>query len=306
MAVAVEVRNLRKTYGSKWALDGVSFTVPRGAMLGLVGPNGAGKSTLLRTLLGLVRPTEGMVLYNGESLWPDPWPLMPQVGGFVDSPRFFPYLSAKENLTLLADLSGTPVNRVMEVLQYVHLTDEADRRVGGYSHGMRQRLGIAAALMKRPGLLILDEPQDGLDPARLEEMRRLLREVRREFGCTIIMSSHAIADVERLCDRIAVFSQGRIRYVGPASQLGAGLVEDVIWDITPVDRALDLLQALGIRARLLDDGRIVAPWDRGWDLAEVNQALVMKGVRIATVMRQAESLESRLLAYLEGEHVDIR
>lgn len=306
MAVAVEIKNLRKTYGSKCALERVSFTVPKGAMLGLVGPNGAGKSTLLRTLLGLVRPTEGTVLYNGESLWPDPWPLMPQVGGFVDTPCFYPYLSARDNLTLLAELTRTPSNRVREVLHYVHLTGDADRRVGGYSHGMRQRLGIAAALMKRPGLLILDEPQDGLDPARLEEMRRLLSEVRREFGCTIIMSSHAIADVERLCDRIAVFSEGRIRYVGPASQLGQRPVEDVIWDVTPVDRALDLLQALGVRTRLLDDGRILAPLDRSWDLADVNAALITKGVRIATVMRQAESLESRLLAYLEGEHADVR
>ncbi|NMP22396.1 ABC transporter ATP-binding protein [Sulfobacillus harzensis] len=306
MALAVEVRNLSKSYGRKQALDHVSFVLPPGAMLGLVGPNGAGKSTLMRMLLGLVRPTSGSIVYNGRPLWPDPTPLMPAVGGFVDTPQFYPYLSGRENLALLAEMASIPVSRVDEVLEYVHLRQDGAERVGGYSHGMRQRLGIAAALMKRPGLLILDEPQDGLDPARLKEMRQLVGAVRLEFGCTIIMSSHAIADVERLCDRIAVFDQGRVRYVGPASQLGGTPIEAIVWEARPMDRALDELQALGVNAHPIDEGRILAPLDARWDLADINAALIGRGVRIFTVMRRAESLESRLLAYLEDQHVDVR
>lgn len=306
MALAVEVKNLSKTYGKKRALERVSFVLPAGAALGLVGPNGAGKSTLLRMLLGLVRPTGGAVYYNREPLWPDPSPLMEQVGGFVDTPHFYPYLTGRENLQMLAEMAHTPPERVDQLLGYVHMTREADRRLGAYSHGMRQRLGIAAALMKRPGLLILDEPEDGLDPARLEEMRQLIQAVRREIGCTLIMSSHAIADVERLCDRIAVFDQGRVRYVGPASQLGRPPIEEVVWDARPMDRAVISLHTRGVPARVTGDGRIVAPWDTGWDLADMNAALIAEGVRIHTVTRRAESLESRLLAYLEDDHADVR
>lgn len=306
MAIAVEVQNLTKQYGRKIALDDVSFSLAPGSVLGLVGPNGAGKSTLLRMMLGIMRPTRGSISYNGHALWPNPVPTMQHVGGFVDTPKFYPYLTGRENLQLLADLSGGSRRRVEEVLHYVGLDQAAAQRVGGFSHGMRQRLGIAAALLKRPGLVILDEPQDGLDPARLEEMRQLILRVRHELGSTIIMSSHVIADVERLCDRIAVFENGRVRYVGPANTLGGVPAEEVLWEVWPVERALRHLVGLGIEARVAGEGRIAAPWDNRFDLGLVNASLVGHGLMVRTVMRREASLESRLLAYLEDSHVDVR
>lgn len=306
MAVAVEVHNLSKRYGSKVALDGVSLSVSRGTVLGLVGPNGAGKSTLLKMLLGVMRPSAGAIYYDGQPLWPNPTPAMQSVGGFVDSPRFYPYLSGRENLSMLADLARIPRRRVDEVLAYVHLTSSADQRVQAYSHGMRQRLGIATALLKRPGLVILDEPQDGLDPARLDDMRKLIGQVRDELGSTIIMSSHVIADVERLCDEVAVFHHGRVRYVGRATNLGPFGAGEVLWEVRPVERALQHLRAMGLAVYLVHDDFIRAKWDDHWDLGQVNASLMANGVTVRTVTEQVASLESRLLAYLEDAHADVR
>lgn len=306
MAIAVEVQELSKRYGRTVALERVTFHLEPGSVLGLVGPNGAGKSTLLRMLLGLTRPTEGAIYYDGQSLWPDPSRAMRGVGGFVDRPSFYSYLSGRDNLRMLAEMTGVARVRVDAVLHAVHLTEAAGMRVGGYSHGKHQRLGIAAALLKSPGLMILDEPQDGLDPARLEEMRQLLGRVRRDLGTTIIMSSHVIRDVERLCDRIAVFSRGCLRYVGPSDQLGTLGAEEVEWDVYPTDGAILQLVKLGIKARVADDGKVTAPWNPRWDLGAVNAALVKQGILLRTVMRQEVSLEARLLTYWEDYDVDVR
>ena len=306
MGIAVEVQHVGKRYGRKPALEDVCFRVPAGASLGLVGPNGAGKSTLLRTLLGLVPPTSGTIRYDRHPLWPDPERAMARVGGFVDMPCFYPYLTAQENLLLLADLTGTPRNRTEEVLDYVHLRSYADERVGGFSHGMRQRLGIAVALMKNPSLLVLDEPYDGLDPARLEDMRRLIEAIRRDTGATLVLSSHVMQDIERLCDFIAVFEAGRLRYFGSPTLLGAGSVEEVLWEIWPVDPALEYLTQMGIPARVLGPGRVSAAWTGDWDLSEVNRFLVRRGLALTTVVRRQASLETRLVRYLEDSHVDVR
>lgn len=306
MAVAVEVRQVSKRYGRKQALHPVSFQVPAGAALGLVGPNGAGKSTLLRILLGLTRPGSGNVWYDGRPLWPHPERALAQVGGFVDIPRFYPYLSGYENMALLADLTRQPRTRASDVLSQVNLNQVRDQRVGGYSHGMRQRLGLAAALLKHPSLIILDEPQDGLDPARQEEMRRLIENVRQELGATFIMSSHVMQDIERLCDQIGVFDAGSLRYYGPPAQLGGGRDEEVLWEVWPLEPALGLLEDLGLWAQVTRDGRVAVPWTKRLDLGDVNEFLIQNGLTVRTVVRRRASLESRLLKYLEVSDVDVR
>lgn len=306
MGVAVDVKHLSKRYGPRLALSDVTFHLPAGSALGLVGPNGAGKSTLLRMLLGLAMPTHGTIHYDGQPLWPDPETVMSSVGGFVDMPRFYPYLTAKENLMMLADLTRTPRGRVSEVLDYVRLGSAAGQTVKGFSHGMRQRLGIAAALMKNPRLLILDEPYDGLDPARLEDMRRLIAGVRHDTGATLVMSSHVMGDIERLCDHIAVFEAGQLRYCGSPAELGATTEEEVLWEIWPVDPALDFLAAMGIQARAVGQGQVAAPWHGDWDLSLVNRLLMRRGLALNTVVRRQASLETRLLRYLEDRHVDVR
>src|SRR5260370_422768 len=186
---------------------------------GFLGPNGAGKTTTLRMALGLIMPTEGTVELFGRDPIRESARALEGVAGFVEAPRFYPYLTASKNLELLAALDGDGArNRIGEVLDIVELTPRAGHRVGGFSHGMRQRLGIAAALLRRPRLLLLDEPATGLDPAGMRDMRRLIRDL-ADQGITVLLSSHLMVEVEELCNRVAIVREGRIAYEGLLSDL---------------------------------------------------------------------------------------
>src|SRR5204862_2771367 len=198
---------------------GVDLTVEAGDVFGYLGPNGAGKTTSLRMMLGLIRPTEGRVELFGRDPLVDGAKALDGVAGFVEGPRFYPYLSGRRNLRLLADYDE-PVSRsrIEAVLELVELRDRAKDRVGGYSHGMRQRLGIAAALLREPRLLLLDEPTTGLDPAGMRDMRDLVRRLAAE-GITIMLSSHLLYEVEELCNRVAIIRKGRIVYEGQLQEL---------------------------------------------------------------------------------------
>ena len=208
-APPVETRGLVKRYGEIVAVDHVDLEVDRGDVFGYLGPNGAGKTTSLRIMLGLIRPTEGSARLFGRDPLIDGAKALTGVAGFVEAPRFYPYLSGRRNLRLLADYDE-PVSsaRIDEVLELVELRDRAKDRVGGYSHGMRQRLGIAASLLRQPQLLLLDEPTTGLDPAGMRDMRDLVRRLAGE-GITILLSSHLLQEVEELCNRVAIIRRGR-------------------------------------------------------------------------------------------------
>ncbi len=224
-APPIEVRGLSKRYGSIVAVDDVDLTVERGDVFGYLGPNGAGKTTSLRMMLGLIRPTAGSVRLFGR----DPQEgveALEGVAGFVEAPAFYPYLSGRANLELLAALDGGgSKSRIDEVLEIVQLSDRAGDRVGGYSHGMRQRLGIASALLRKPRLLLLDEPATGLDPAGMRDMRALIRDLAGQ-GITVLLSSHLLAEVEELCNRVAIIRSGAVAYEGSLAELrrqaGAG------------------------------------------------------------------------------------
>jgi ABC-2 type transport system ATP-binding protein len=219
-AVPIEVRGLVKRYGEIVAVDRVDLTVERGDVFGYLGPNGAGKTTSLRMMLGLIRPTAGSVRLFGR----DPQlsvKALEGVAGFVEAPSFYPYLSGRENLRLLAALDGgAAAERIEESLALVGLSDRAKDRVGGYSHGMRQRLGIAGALLREPRLLLLDEPATGLDPGGMRDMRDLIREL-SAGGMTVLLSSHLLAEVEELCNRVAIVRSGRVAYQGALDELRA-------------------------------------------------------------------------------------
>ena len=214
----LEVRGLAKRYGDLVAVAGVDLTVEPGDVFGYLGPNGAGKTTSLRMMLGLIRPTAGQVRLFGR----DPQlgaAALEGVAGFVEAPRFYPYLSGRTNLELLAALDGDgAASRIDEVLETVELRDRAGDRVGGYSHGMGQRLGIAAALLRRPRLLLLDEPATGLDPAGMRDMRELIRRL-ADGGMTVVLSSHLLAEVEEVCNRVAIIRRGEIVYEGSLAEL---------------------------------------------------------------------------------------
>jgi ABC-2 type transport system ATP-binding protein len=221
VTAVVEARGLVKTYGEITAVDNVDLTVEPGDVYGYLGPNGAGKTTSLRMLLGLIRPSAGSARLFGRDPMIDGVRALEGVAGFVEAPRFYPYLSGRKNLELVAALDGGDArSQIDAALDTVDLVGRAKDRVGGYSHGMRQRLGIAGALIRRPRLLLLDEPATGLDPAGMRDMRALIRGL-AESGITVLLSSHLMNEVEELCNRVAIISSGRIVYEGRLDELRA-------------------------------------------------------------------------------------
>src|SRR3954454_15910344 len=214
----IEVRGLVKRYGEILAVDHVDLTVEPGDVYGYLGPNGAGKTTSLRMMLGLIVPTEGTVRLFGR----DPQAgvaALEGVAGFVEAPRFYPYLTGRRNLDLLAAFDGgDAAERIPAALDTVELSDRAKDKGGGYSHGMRQRLGIAAALLRAPRLLLLDEPATGLDPAGMRDMRLLIRRL-ADNGMTVLLSSHLLAEVEEVCNRVAIVRRGSVVYEGSLDEL---------------------------------------------------------------------------------------
>jgi ABC-2 type transport system ATP-binding protein len=217
-APPIEIRGLVKRYGEILAVDDVDLTINPGDVFGYLGPNGAGKTTSLRMMLGLIRPTAGTVRLFGR----DPQVsvrALDGVAGFVEAPTFYPYLSGRTNLELYAALDGGEApSRIDEVLETVQLRDRAEDKVKGYSHGMKQRLGIASALLRDPRLLLLDEPATGLDPAGMRDMRELIRDLGAR-GITVLLSSHLMNEVEELCNRVAIIRRGRVAYEGSLSDL---------------------------------------------------------------------------------------
>src|ERR671936_143559 len=213
---AIETRDLRKSFGSRTALDGLSISVPGRTITGFVGPNGAGKTTTIRLLLGLIRPDGGSATVLGYPLG-DRAQYLPRVGALVEAPAFYPSLSGRTNLDVLACLGGYPRTRIDDVLAVVELGDRARDRVQTYSQGMKQRLGVAMALLPDPDLLILDEPANGLDPVGIVQMRDLLRQL-RDRGKTIFLSSHVLGELERVADWLVMLDNGKALFHGPAAK----------------------------------------------------------------------------------------
>jgi ABC-2 type transport system ATP-binding protein len=218
-AQPVRARGLVKRYDDVLAVDHIDLNVHAGDVYGFLGPNGAGKTTTLRMALGLITPSEGTIELFGRDPLRVGARALQGVAGFVEAPRFYPYLTARKNLELLAALDGGDASGLIdEVLETVELAPRAKHRVGGYSHGMRQRLGIAAALLRRPRLLILDEPATGLDPAGMRDMRLLIQRLAHD-GITVLLSSHQLPEVQELCDRVAIVDRGRVVYEGALADL---------------------------------------------------------------------------------------
>jgi len=299
-APPIAARGLVKRYGDIVAVDHVDLTVERGDVFGYLGPNGAGKTTSLRMLLGLIRPTEGTAKLFGR----DPLQLgaraLDGVAGFVEGPRFYPYLSGRKNLRLLADLDGgTARSRINEVLDIVDLRDRAKDRVGGYSHGMRQRLGIAAALLREPKLLLLDEPTTGLDPAGMRDMRELVKRL-AEQGITILLSSHILAEVEELCNRVAIIRKGRIIYEGLLQALLESAGGGYRLTVTEPERARTVLLTHGIEGVQLLDGQLRFQADES-AVESVSVALGQAGIGISALVPQTATLEELFLGMTEQE-----
>src|SRR3954452_17627652 len=218
MTLALDVRDLQKTFGDVRAIDGLDLSVDAGAVHGLVGPNGAGKTTLLRIVFGLVAPDVGTVSVLGTDVAEAAERSADGVGGFVEEPRFYPYLTARRNLELMADLDGGGDERIDDVRATVRLDDRADRKAGGFSSGMRQRLGLAASLLRSPRLLLLDEPTVGLDPSGARDMLAIVQTLAAD-GVTVVVSSHNMSELEGVCDGVTVMREGRAVWHGSMARL---------------------------------------------------------------------------------------
>src|SRR4051795_7260892 len=234
----VRARGLVKHYGEIVAVDNVDLAVPAGAVYGLLGPNGAGKTTFMRMLFGLIRPDEGSIELFGRRELAGRVEALEEVAGFVETPRFYPYLSARANLEVLAKLDRRDgaAERIPELLEQVDLSERARSKVREYSYGMVQRLGVAAALMRSPRLLVLDEPTNGLDPAGIRDMRRLIARL-ADGGITILLSSHNMLEVEEICRHVAIMRRGRLAFDGSMEELRAR-AEDVEYHLVTSDDAL--------------------------------------------------------------------
>lgn len=220
MQTVIETKALCKQYGPHTAVDHVELHVPQGCVYGFIGPNGAGKSTTMKMLLGLIHPTAGRVRLLGQELTEKSrLPLLRQTGSLIESPAGYLHLTAQENLEIVADLKGVPHKDIGRVLDIVHLTQDRNRRVGQYSLGMKQRLGIAMALLGSPKLLILDEPTNGLDPAGIQEMRALIRSMPAATGATVLISSHLLGEMEQMVEQVGIIDHGHILFEGPLTEL---------------------------------------------------------------------------------------
>ena len=296
---AVAARGLRKTYGTIEAVAGVDVTVQPGDVYGYLGPNGAGKTTSLRMMLGLIQPTAGEVRLFGRDPMLDPVSALEGVAGFVEDPAFYPYLSGRANLELLADLDGGGNGAgVAEVLELVELTGRAGDRVRGYSHGMRQRLGIAASLIRRPHLLILDEPATGLDPAGMRDMRALVRRL-ADDGMTVVLSSHLMSEVEELCNRVAIIAGGRIIRESTLRDLLATAAGSYRLATTDNARAREVAGSLGVRIAV-GNGELV--FAAGADeVARLTVALGKADIGIYALAAEGASLERLFLELTDSE-----
>src|SRR6476620_7395958 len=297
----IEVRGLVKRYGEITAVDDVDLTVNSGDVFGYLGPNGAGKTTSLRMMLGLIRPSEGSVRLFGR----DPQisvSALAGVAGFVEAPSFYPYLIGRDNLRLCSALDGESTTTVEEVLEIVELRDRAKDKVKGYSHGMRQRLGIAAALLRRPRLLLLDEPATGLDPAGMGDMRGLIRAL-ADQGITVLLSSHLMVEVEELCNRVAIVLDGHIAYEGLLSDLQSQAGVSFRLRTTDDDRARQVCAAEPEIEVLGDDpdGGLLfrAPGEDA--VAALSQALAESGTPVVELTPQRATLEDLFFQLTEGE-----
>ncbi len=296
--LVVETRGLTKQYGRIAAVESLDLTVRRGEVYGFLGPNGAGKTTTLRMLLGLIRPTSGDARVLGEK--PGSPAGLGKVGALVESPAFYPYLSGQDNLRVMARYSGVRSPRIAEVLERVELSGRAKDKFRKYSLGMKQRLGVAAALLKDPDLLVLDEPTNGLDPKGMADMRDLIRRLGKGDR-TVLLSSHLLGEVEQICDRVGVISKGSLVAEGSVAELRGK--QGLLVRAEPIEEAARIAEKLvGVEevAELGGALRLTTDPERA---AEINAKLVSAGLRVSELRPAGQSLEEAFLELTGGETV---
>jgi len=303
MQTVIETKALCKQYGPHTAVDHVELHVPQGCVYGFIGPNGAGKSTTMKMLLGLIHPTAGRVRLLGQELTEKSrLPLLRQTGSLIESPAGYLHLTAQENLEIVADLKGVPHKDIGRVLDIVHLTQDRNRRVGQYSLGMKQRLGIAMALLGSPKLLILDEPTNGLDPSGIQEMRALIRNMPAATGATVLISSHLLGEMEQMVEQVGIIDHGHILFEGPLTELQRHSRGNVTLRLLDPAKAAPILRANGLTAHS-DSCVVTLPPLQDALLADLVQKLAACGAGVVELTPRTKTLEEIFLT-LTSEEAD--
>lgn len=300
MAFAIETQDLCRAFGDVTTVDGLNLVVPEGSVFGFLGPNGAGKTTSIRLLLGLIAPDAGEVRLNDCSLAQNRTQALSGVGAIVESPALYPNLTGREILTLAARLSGRPVRQALEQLERVHLVEAMDRKVSGYSLGMRQRLALARAMMGHPRLLILDEPTNGLDPAGIADMRALIRSLPETLGATVFLSSHLLSEIELMATHCALLDHGRLVFQDRLEKLS---------DAAPAGLLIETDKPVALVQRFLEQN-VMAERDGDQVRAQISlsaeerralvRALLDEGIGVSALRVEKPTLESLFLK-LTGE-----
>lgn len=300
----IETTDLCKQYGRALRVAHLHLTVPEGSVYGFLGPNGAGKSTTLKMILGLVRPTAGSIEVLGKSMdSPHRLAVLRQVGSLIESPSYYGHLTGEENLRIVQTLRGVPEKNIREVLQIVRLDGQREKKVAHYSLGMKQRLGLAAALLGYPKLLILDEPTNGLDPAGIQEMRELICDLPRRFGMTVVVSSHLLSEIDQMADHVAIIREGELVFQDTLQALHSRSCRHLAMKTTDNEKALRLLKKQSLSCQE-QEGYVILPVLRDEATAKLSCFLAEQHLGIVRLEERQKSLEDIFLE-LTGKAVSL-
>lgn len=302
MTMILSVRDVKKVIGKKTLVEDISFDVKQGEVFGFLGPNGAGKTTTIRMLVGLIKATEGTISIGGYSIKENFREAMRQIGSIVENPELYTYLTGWENLKQFARMLGDISDeRIIEIAKMVHLDERIHDKVKTYSLGMKQRLGIAQALLGNPKLLILDEPTNGLDPAGIRELREFIHKLVKEENMSVFISSHLLSEVQMICDRVAIIHKGKMIAVAPIEELIKTASDRVEWVVTPVSKAKDMLDAAEeVEEVIIEDERLLCRMD----VASINiwnKHFVENEIDVHSVKELVFTLEDLFIELTRGE-----
>ncbi|MFK4322210.1 ABC-2 type transport system ATP-binding protein [Bacillus sp. RC145] len=302
MTTILSVRDLKKVIGKKTLVEDISFDVKQGEVFGFLGPNGAGKTTTIRMLVGLIKATEGTISIGGYSIKENFREAMRQIGSIVENPELYTYLTGWENLKQFARMLGDISDeRIIEIAKMVHLDERIHDKVKTYSLGMKQRLGIAQALLGNPKLLILDEPTNGLDPAGIRELREFIHKLVKEENMSVFISSHLLSEVQLICDRVAIIHKGKMIKVAPIEELIKTASDRVEWVVTPISKAKDMLDAAEeIEEVSVEDERLLCRMDVA-SINVWNKHFVENGIDVHSVKELVFTLEDLFIELTRGE-----